>query len=64
MKSKFAENDLVKTPVAAGVVKQIAPFPGGNGDAPHFEYLVEWPDKTASWIHEDILKPAPRPAGK
>jgi hypothetical protein len=51
MNAKFSEHDQVKTPVAAGTVKQVAPFPD------HFEYLVEFPDKTASWIDESILKP-------
>ena len=42
-------------------IKEVATFPD------HIEYLVEWPDQTATWIHEDNLSAAPnqdRPAAK
>lgn len=52
MKSKFSKGDAVTTNIEPGTVKEVAPF------ADHFEYLVEFKDQTASWIHEQYLKPA------
>jgi hypothetical protein len=52
MKLKFQIGATVKTPTATGVVTNAAEF------ADHIEYLVELPDKTASWIHEEKLSAA------
>ena len=51
MKNKFAKNEPVKTETAWGLVTASATFPS------HTEYLVEFPDGTASWIHEEKLSP-------
>ncbi len=52
-KIKFEVGQSVATATAPGVIKQLALF------ADHCEYLVEFPDKTATWIHENNLKPNP-----
>ncbi len=53
MKKEFAINDAVITPTTSGVVKQISEL------ADHFEYLVQFKDGTAAWVHERnlILRP-------
>lgn len=52
MNPKYKITDAVKTPTGAGVIINVATF------ADHVEYLVELPDKTASWIHEAKLSVA------
>ncbi len=49
MKTKFQLNDRVKTETAIGHITGWQPFPD------HHEYLVEFPDGTATWLHEEKL---------
>lgn len=53
MKPKFKVGDAVCSPTNTGTVKQVGTF------ADHYEYFVEWPDKTGNWIAESALKPNP-----
>lgn len=50
-KTQFKIGDAVKSPVNVGTVQLVHEF------SDHTEYLVEWPDKTASWVHERNLSP-------
>lgn len=55
-KPQFTIGTSVRTAVNSGQIKQVAEY------ADHFEYLVEWPDGTAAWIHERNLTVTPTPA--
>jgi hypothetical protein len=57
-KTKFNLKDSVRTVVNTGIVSDVAPF------ADHTEYLVEWTDKTATWIHEQHLSATTRSGKK
>lgn len=50
-KPQFHPGDPVQSETSAGRVVNVSPFPD------HVEYLVEFPDGTASWIHEAALRP-------
>ena len=52
MNPKYKITDAVKTPMGAGIITDLAKF------SDHVEYLVELPDKTASWFHESKLSAA------
>lgn len=54
-KTTFNVGDQVTTPTSTGKIIAFAPF------ADHLEFLVEFLDATATWYHEDALKPATTP---